>query len=238
MIKKITAITMTMTIMGLMMTGCGGDDTLISNQSSGEKEASKKDSSIAAEDLLDVAQLYNGIGGYAISVPKNWSEDLARGGLYICGNKDMEEEQRDYFLTAGYSKNFMDLPTSFDDIIEEFEQVLEMGVNKIGMHAHEQTIEKSEVVEVNGMEMLKVEGRLKGDTFGQWEKDKPPWDYKYYAYYTFYDADNWNLKLDNCPFFWMGITELEENYEIMERYVDEAAKTLELSINRRVFPSS
>jgi len=143
----------------------------------------------------------------------------------------------DYFLVGGYDDRYygtedspMELPTSFDDIVEKFKPYLAYGITSIRnmkIRSMEQTVEKTEEVEVNGRKMLKVEGRIRGvnsDRF--WKEEIPTRDFKYYAYYTFIDADSSILKMDNCPIFWLGMTELEENYEIMEKYVDEAAKTM------------
>ena len=192
----------------------------------GGGEQSEEDNSDVAKDLFNYKDIRFSLCDYTISFPRNWRVDSASGGMEVCGNMDMEQKQRDYFLVGGYSDRFMELPTSFDDIVEAFKPYLEKGLTSISLHYPDQTVEKSEEVEVNGRKMLKVEGRMKGENSNLWEEEKPTWDYKYYAYYTFIDANAPALKMDNCPIFWLGMTELEENYEIMEKYVDEAAKTM------------
>jgi len=189
-------------------------------------EPSEDSSSAAVEDLFNYKDIEFSLCDYSISYPKNWREDWASNSMSVCGNMDMEQKQRDYFLVGGYNERLMELPTSFDDIVEEFKPYLADGIKSIRLHRMDQTVEKTEEVEVNGRKMLKVEGRMKGKNTNLWEEEKPSWDFKYYAYYTFIDANAPALKMDNCPIFWLGMTELEENYEIMEKYVDEAAKTM------------
>ena len=196
-----------------------------SSQAGGE-EPSQDDGSDVAKDLFNYKDLEFSLCDYSISFPRNWRTDSALGGMKVCGNMDMEQKQRDYFLVGGYDDRFMELPTSFDDIVEEFKPYLAYGIISIHLNNMEQTVEKTEEVEVNGRKMLKVEGRIKGANSNFWKEEIPTRDFKYYAYYTFIDTDSPAEEMENCPIFWLGITELEENYEIMEKYVDEAAKTM------------
>ena len=206
--------------------GANPDENSSTDSDSSIGESQTDDSSSVAEELFNYKDIEFSLCDYSISFPKNWREDIASNSMSVCGNMDMKQKERDYFIIGGYSERFMELPTSFDDIVDAFKPYLADGITAIRLHRMEQTVEKKEEVEVNGRKMLKVEGRMKGKNTNLWSEEKPNWDFKYYAYYTFIDSKSPSLQLENCPILWIGMTELEENYEIMERYVDEAAKTV------------
>jgi len=94
-----------------------------SSQAGGE-EPSGDNGSDVAKDLFNYKDIEFSLCDYSISFPRNWRVDSASGGMEVCGNMDMEQKQRDYFL--------VNADAAIDSIFSEFEELIQRTISSIG----------------------------------------------------------------------------------------------------------